>query len=199
MKAAAVRQLLQRIQSVVARDTGRPLSLAGEAELEALLRDTDDRSRPLLLEQDFLHQEVTILLADLRGFTAIAAGHPAETVIRMLNPCLIKMSEIIYRHQGSIDKFMGDSIMVLFGAPVSRADDVQRAIVCAVEMQQAMSALNLVHRDEGLPELYMGIGINTGDVLAGTLGSEHYSEYTVIGDEVNLASRIELSACAAKC
>jgi adenylate cyclase len=101
------------------------------------------------------------------------------------------MSEIIFRHQGTIDKFMGDSIMVLFGAPVSRPDDVRRALACAVEMQMTMSTLNLAHRDQGMPELFMGIGINTGTVLAGTLGSEQYSEYTVIGDEVNLASRIE--------
>lgn len=183
--------MLQRIQEIVARDTGRPLSPAAEAEIEALWGEADGPSPPTVPQRKFLHQEVTILLADLRGFTAIAAAHPADVVIRMLNPCLIKMSEIIYRHHGTIDKFMGDSIMVLFGAPVGHADDVQRAIICAVEMQQAMTTLNLAHKDQGLPELYMGIGINTGDVLAGTLGSEHYSEYTVIGDEVNLASRIE--------
>ena len=101
------------------------------------------------------------------------------------------MSEIIFKHQGTIDKFMGDSIMVLFGAPVSRGDDVTRALACAVEMQMTMSTLNLAYKDQGMPELYMGIGINTGAVLAGMLGSERYSEYTVIGDEVNLASRIE--------
>jgi adenylate cyclase len=152
------------------------------------------RGRPRGVEGPNLRvgaREVTILLADLRGFTAIAAAHPAGVVIQLLNPCLIKMSEIIFRHQGTIDKFMGDSIMVLFGAPVSREDDVERALACAVEMQIAMSTLNLAHKDRGMPELFMGIGINTGNVLAGTLGSERYSEYTVIGDEVNLASRIE--------
>ncbi len=193
MKYTPAQQGLQRIREVVARDTGKPLSAAGASEIEALLKELDGEGQAYraVAGQEFLNREVTILLADLRGFTAIAAAHPAGIVIQLLNPCLIKMSEIIFRHQGTIDKFMGDSIMVLFGAPVSREDDVRRALACAVEMQMTMSTLNLAHKDQGMPELFMGIGINTGNVLAGTLGSERYSEYTVIGDEVNLASRIE--------
>lgn len=193
MKYTPAQQGLQRIRELVARDTGKSLSAAGASEIEALLKELDGESQAYrsAAGQEFLSREVTILLADLRGFTAIAATHPAGIVIQLLNPCLIKMSEIIFRHQGTIDKFMGDSIMVLFGAPVSREDDVERALACAVEMQVTMSTLNLAHKDQGMPELFMGIGINTGNVLAGTLGSERYSEYTVIGDEVNLASRIE--------
>lgn len=193
MKHTSAQQVLQRIREVIARDTGKPLSAAGATEIESVLRELSGPGQafPSAPGQEFLSREVTILLADLRGFTAIAASHPAGIVIQLLNPCLIKMSEIIFTHQGTIDKFMGDSIMVLFGAPVSREDDVRRALVCAVEMQMAMNSLNLVHKDQGMPELFMGIGINTGTVLAGTLGSERYSEYTVIGDEVNLASRIE--------
>ncbi len=139
----------------------------------------------------FTDQQVTILLADLRGFMALAATYEAGVIIDMLNRCLARMSEIIFRHKGVIDKFMGDSIMVLFGAPITREDDVQRALHCAVEMQLAMQEINEFHRANGLPDLYMGIGINTGQVLAGKLGTDAYSEYTVIGDEVNLASRIE--------
>lgn len=191
MKLTPRIQMIQRIRDIVAGDTGRALTDAAVAEIDGVLRQLDGESYPSGLGQAFLSQEVTILLADLRGFTAIAAGHPAEVVIQLLNPCLIKMSEIIFRHKGTIDKFMGDSIMVLFGAPVSREDDVTRALACAVEMQMTMSTLNLAHKDRGMPELFMGIGINTGEVLAGMLGSEQYSEYTVIGDEVNLASRIE--------
>jgi len=189
VKATKTPQVLHRIGEAIARDTGKTLSPAGIAEIERVLKDLDAPGQAL--GQEFLSREVTILLADLRGFTAIAASHPAGIVIQLLNPCLIKMSEIIFRHQGTIDKFMGDSIMVLFGAPVSREDDVSRALACAVEMQMTMNTLNLAHKDQGMPELFMGIGINTGNVLAGTLGSERYSEYTVIGDEVNLASRIE--------
>lgn len=191
VKHDPARQVLQRIREIVARDTGKPLSAAGESEVEGILRELNVPAQVSAPGQEFLSREVTILLADLRGFTAIAAAHPAGVVIQLLNPCLIKMSEIIFRHQGTIDKFMGDSIMVLFGAPVSREDDVRRALACAVDMQVTMSTLNLAHKDRGMPELFMGIGINTGTVLAGTLGSERYSEYTVIGDEVNLASRIE--------
>lgn len=191
MRTNSVQLVLRRLHDIIARDTGRTLSAAAEAQVETALNELDTKSLPSQLGQEFLAREVTILFADLRGFTAMVAGQPADIVIRVLNPCLIRMSEIIFKHQGIIDKFMGDSIMVLFGASVSRPDDVKRALVCAVEMQIAMNALNLDHKKLGMPELYMGIGINTGEVLAGTLGSELYSEYTVIGDEVNLASRIE--------
>ena len=190
MKDTPARTALERVRAIVARDMGKSLGAAAQAELETVLQELKGDSRAPAVGE-FLSREVTILLADLRGFTAIAAAHPAGMVIQLLNPCLIKMSEIIFRHQGTIDKFMGDSIMVLFGAPETREDDVRRALACAVEMQTTMNVLNLAHKDQGMPELFMGIGINTGTVLAGTLGSERYSEYTVIGDEVNLASRIE--------
>ena len=140
---------------------------------------------------NFLSREVTIVLADLRGFTAISENYPPTAVLELLNRYLARMSELIFRREGVIDKFMGDSIMVLFGAPVSHEDDVQRALACAVEMQLAMEEINQDNKRQGMPELYMGIGINTGTVMAGLLGSDLYSEYTVIGDEVNLASRIE--------
>ena len=140
---------------------------------------------------NFLSREVTIVLADLRGFTSISENCPPTAVLELLNRYLGRMSEIIFRHEGAIDKFMGDSIMVLFGAPLAHEDDVRRALVCAVEMQLAMEDINRENKRRGMPELYMGIGINTGTVMAGLLGSELYSEYTVIGDEVNLASRIE--------
>jgi adenylate cyclase len=101
------------------------------------------------------------------------------------------MCEIIYRHGGTVDKFIGDSIMALFGAPVSRPNDVERAVCCAVEMQIKMDDYNRENQNLGLPKLYMGIGMNTGEVAAGKIGSDLHSEYTVIGDEVNLTSRIE--------
>jgi len=149
------------------------------------------KTPPAQTSDRFLSREVTIILADLRGFTAISENFPPTAVLELLNRYLGRMSEIIFRHEGVIDKFMGDSIMVLFGAPVAHDDDVRRALACAVEMQIAMEEVNRDNRELGLPELYMGIGINTGTVMAGLLGSELYSEYTVIGDEVNLTSRIE--------
>ena len=191
MRPSSVQLVLQRLLDIIIRDTGSALSSSGEQEIKAALTELDTQTLPSQFGQEFLSREVTILFADLRGFTAMVAGQPAGVIIQMLNHCLIKMSEIIFKHQGTIDKFMGDSIMVLFGVPMQRLDDVRRALACAVEMQITMSELNQTHKENGMPDMYMGIGINTGEVLAGTLGSEHYSEYTVIGDEVNLASRIE--------
>jgi len=136
-------------------------------------------------------RRVTILLSDIRGFTALAETYSAMTVVELLNRYFSVMSEIIVQYGGTIDKLMGDSIMVLFGAPDTHADDVERAIACSVAMQQAMSDFNEQNKALGLPELYIGIGINTGTVVAGPVGSKHHREYTVIGDEVNLVSRIE--------
>lgn len=190
MKSHSIPKTISRIRKIVLHETGQDLSRHALREIEAELVATDIH-KPVEEHSDFQAREVTILLADLRGFTAIAAEFPAGTVIQMLNPVLIRMSEIIVKHGGTIDKFMGDAIMVLFGALTKRDDDVARALACAVEMQTKMHQLNEEHRERNLPELYLGIGINTGEVLAGVLGSEVYSEYTVIGDEVNLASRIE--------
>ena len=137
------------------------------------------------------NKEVTILMADLRGFSVLTEGYSAREVVEMLNRYFSHMCEIIYRHGGTVDKFIGDSVMALFGAPVSRPNDVERAICCAAEMQIKMDDYNRENKDLGLPKLYMGIGLNTGEVAAGKIGSVLHSEYTVIGDEVNLSSRIE--------
>ncbi len=189
MKDDPAKQLVRQTQAIVARDHGAPLSASAEADVTALVNRVG--AAPSLRALPIEPREVTILLADLRGFTSISAAHPAGVVIGVLNRCLAAMSEVVFHHQGTIDKFMGDSIMVLFGAPQTRGDDVQRALSCAVQMQVAMARLNEAFRAEGQPELFLGIGINTGGVMAGNFGGEAYSEYTVIGNEVNLASRIE--------
>lgn len=136
-------------------------------------------------------RRVTILLSDLRGFTALAEQHSALAMVEALNRYLARMTEIILRWGGAIDKFMGDAIMVLFGAPETLEDDIVSAIACAIEMQIAMDEINADNRARGMAPWFMGIGINTGEVVAGQLGSRLHSEYTVIGDQVNLASRIE--------
>lgn len=136
-------------------------------------------------------RQVTILLSDIRGFTAMSERYSAHQVVKLLNRYFERMTRIILDYGGTIDKFMGDSIMALFGAPKQRGDDVARALACAVEMQIAMEIFNHENMAAGLDKLYMGIGINTGEVIAGRLGSLLHSEYTVIGDQVNLASRIE--------
>ena len=156
-----------------------------QAKIQEILTESDCGN---ILPQS---RRVTILLSDIRGFTALAETYSAMTIMDLLNRYFSKMTEVIVDHGGTIDKLMGDSIMVLFGAPQAGVDDVQRAIACSVAMQRAMSEFNEQNLALGLPELYMGIGINTGEVMAGTVGSVHHREYTVIGDEVNLASRIE--------
>lgn len=134
---------------------------------------------------------VSILLSDLRGFTAMAEKYSPLTVIALLNRYFSKMSDIIDRHGGIIDKFMGDSIMVLFGTDESELVELSSVLSCAIEMQMAMNDINAISQSLGMANLYMGIGINTGEVVAGTLGSDVYREYTVIGDQVNLVSRVE--------
>jgi len=135
--------------------------------------------------------EVTLLLSDLRGFSVTTDSYAAGEVIQILNRYFTHMCEIIYRYGGTVDKFIGDSIMAIFMAPPSGTSYIEQAVCCAVEMQIAMDTFNKENENLGLPNFYMGIGINTGQVVAGRVGSDLHSEYTVIGDEVNLASRIE--------
>jgi len=135
--------------------------------------------------------KVTVLMTDIRGFTSLSEELKAELVVEMLNRYFEVMTDVILKHSGTINKFIGDAIMVLFGAPNQREDDSLRAVACALEMQLAMEGVNEENRKRGLPELEMGIGINTDNVIAGNMGSTKRSEYGVIGSGVNLASRIE--------
>lgn len=136
-------------------------------------------------------RKITVLTSDLRGFTAISESLPPEEVVKVLNFYLGSMADIITQYQGTIDEFMGDGILVLFGAPILRADDPQRAIACAIDMQLAMDKINQQMKKWNLPPLEMGIGINTGEVVVGNIGSEKRAKYGVVGNQVNLAYRIE--------
>ncbi len=133
----------------------------------------------------------TIMMTDLRGFTAISERLAAEEVVRIINNYLEVMTDIIFKYQGTIDEFIGDAILVLFGAPVQREDDAERAVACGIEMQMAMDTVNERNRASGFPEVAQGIGINTGEVVVGNIGSEKRSKYGVVGRNVNLTSRIE--------
>ena len=136
-------------------------------------------------------REITILTSDIRGFTARSEQLPPEQVIKIINFYLAKMADIISEYQGTIDEFMGDGILVLFGAPTIREDDAERAVACAIAMQLAMDTINTQIKDWGFSPLEMGIGINTGGVVVGNIGSEKRTKYGVIGKEVNLTYRIE--------
>ncbi|MGD1857110.1 MAG: CHASE2 domain-containing protein [Leptolyngbyaceae cyanobacterium] len=138
-------------------------------------------------------REITILTSDLRGFTALSERLSPEKVVEILNLYLGYMSDVIDRYGGIIDEFMGDGILVIFGAPQFRENDdhPDRAVACAIAMQQAMVAVNDAMAARGFPEQEMGIGINTGQVVVGNIGSEKRTKYSVIGGAVNLAFRIE--------
>ncbi len=188
------------------RQQNRQLFLTGVADIIEDLYGKEDRANldaklserlhplldELLLEsQPIEGTEATILIADIRGFTALAESLPPKVLIQMLNRYFTLMGQVIERHGGFIDKFMGDAVMALFGAPSRRPDDLLRALTCAVEMQQALWELNRRCSERGEPSLYAGIAVSTGEVMAGSFGSRVHNEYTVIGDSVNLASRIE--------
>jgi adenylate cyclase len=134
---------------------------------------------------------VTIMMTDLRGFTAIGERLPAEDVVSIINIYLETMTEIIMKYQGTIDEFIGDAIFVLFGAPVLREDDAKRAVACAVEMQNAMEEVNRRCREKDYPEVHQGIGINSGQLVVGNIGSKKRMKYGVVGRNVNLTARIE--------
>jgi len=139
-------------------------------------------------------REITILMSDLRGFSAIAERLHAEDTVDMINIYLEVMTEIILEYHGTIDEFIGDAILVLFGAPVSRGGDAARAVACALEMQLAMPEVNRRCKAKGYPEITQGIGINTGQVVVGNIGSKKRVKYAVVGSNVNLASRIQSHA-----
>lgn len=133
---------------------------------------------------------LTVLFSDIRGFTTLAEIMPPEEVAQLLSEYLSEMVDIIFEHGGTLDKFIGDAIMALWGAPLGHEDDPTRALAAAVEMQEAVAALNARWVATGKPAIGIGIGINFGDVFAGNIGSPRRLEYTVLGDAVNIASRL---------
>jgi adenylate cyclase len=135
-------------------------------------------------------RETTILFADIRGFTSMSESREPQLVVDALNEYFERMVDIVFRYEGTLDKFIGDEIMALFGSPVAHPDDPIRAVRTALEMQEALATLNERHEDQGIPPFRIGIGINTGEVVAGYIGSSQALEYTVIGDPVNTGSRL---------
>jgi adenylate cyclase len=157
---------------------------------------TDDVVKSLLESPEGLklggeRRQVTLVMTDLRGFTSMSGRLAPEQVVAMLNRYLGTMVEVIQQYQGTIDEFIGDAIFILFGAPIQRQDDAERAVACAMAMQLAMDGVNAQNRAEGLPEVEMGIGIHTGEVVVGNIGSDKRTKYGVVGSHVNLTARIE--------
>ena len=139
-------------------------------------------------------QNITILFADIRGFTRISEHAPPENIVNLLNRYFSAMTEIIFAHGGTLDKYLGDGLMALFGAPTATPDDASNALNAAVAMQRRLLGINVDLRQEGFPEIGVGMGLHTGEAIIGYIGSDRRSEYTAIGDTVNTSSRLEANA-----
>jgi class 3 adenylate cyclase/tetratricopeptide (TPR) repeat protein len=136
-------------------------------------------------------KQVTVMFADISGFTAMSEQRDAEEVVTLVNACLAKLSECVYRYEGTIDKYIGDAIMAVFGAPRAHEDDPERAIRTALAMREALEEFNATPPLPLTDPLGIHVGIGTGYVIAGKIGTELHEAYTVMGDAVNLASRLE--------
>ncbi|MEM1118539.1 MAG: adenylate/guanylate cyclase domain-containing protein, partial [Bacteroidota bacterium] len=179
----AVEEAEQEARGRLARSTfGRYLS---PEVVETLLAD------PEALRLGGSRRTVTILMSDIRGFSALAEALEPEQVVEILNVYLGAMADVIAEHDGTINEFIGDGIFVLFGAPVEREDCAGQAIACALAMQNAMGSVNARLASFGIAPLRMGIGLHTGEVIVGNIGSERRAKYGVVGSHVNLAARIE--------
>jgi class 3 adenylate cyclase/CheY-like chemotaxis protein len=176
------RQQLERNEKFIRATFGRYLS-------DEIVTDILERPEGLELGGDL--REVTIMMSDIRGFTTLSEQLAPTQVVTLINRYLAEMTDIIMAHHGTIDEFIGDAILAVFGAPQRRTDDADRAVNCALEMQAAMAGINAQNRAEGLPEIETGIALNTGDVIAGNIGSERRSKYGFVGHPMNVTSRIE--------
>lgn len=138
-----------------------------------------------------IRKKVTILFSDIRDFTTLSEKYPAEEIVNLLNDYFSSMINAVFKYQGTLDKFIGDAIMAVFGTPIARNDDPLRAIQTAVEMRRELKLFNERRVSQGKPAIETGIGLCDGEVVSGNIGSEQRMDYTVIGDAVNLASRLE--------
>jgi adenylate cyclase len=137
-------------------------------------------------------REVTVLFGDLRGFTPLSERLDPQDVVDILNVYLKHVIDIVFEFRGNLDKFRGDGFMAFFGAPMQHEDDPSNAVRCALAMQERVKSITFAEFPD--LRLHMGIGVNTGTVIAGNVGSERRSDYTLIGNEVNVAQRFEANA-----
>jgi adenylate cyclase len=179
---AAKNAELARAHELVRRAFGRYVS---EEVATSILHSPEG------LELGGEEREITILMSDLRGFTALAARQAPREVIEFLNLYLEAMVDVISRYEGTIDEIIGDAILVIFGAPLACDDHAAKAVACGLAMQLAMAEVNQRLTATGAAELEMGIGIHTGRVIVGNIGSLRRTKYAAVGSNVNLAGRIE--------
>lgn len=163
--------------------------LFGQYVPSELVEEMAEHPESVSMEGD--SREMTILFSDVRGFTTISEGLDPKELTLLMNEFLTPLSRIVYKHRGTIDKYMGDCVMAFWGAPLPDADHARHAMLAGIEMQATLKALQPHFRERGWPEIHIGVGINTGRVSVGNMGSEVRVAYTVMGDAVNLASRLE--------
>jgi adenylate cyclase len=144
----------------------------------------------LTIEKGGRLNEITMLFSDIRGFTTMSDGRPAQEVVNTLNEYFEVMVDILFKYSGTLDKFVGDEIIGLFGAPIPIEDAPFKAVSCAIAMLQALEEFNRTRAAENLAAIRIGIGINTGNVITGSIGSTRALQYTAIGDAMNVASRL---------
>jgi len=148
-------------------------------------------SNPDLAELGGKRREMTVLFSDIRGFTSVTERGDPEELVAQLNEYFTRMVDIVFKHRGTVDKFVGDMVMALFSAPLDDANHAQHAVDAAIEMVHELGVLNRAWVARGMPQLDIGVGVNSGDMIAGNIGSSAIMSYTVIGDNVNLGSRLE--------
>ena len=147
----------------------------------------------LKIEKGGTLKQVAIMFTDIRGFTSLARRWPPQEVVKLLNEYFEVIVDVIFDYDGTVDKFIGDSVMAMWGTPVEDPDSVSKALNAAVEIQKALEKFNSLRKLDGLTEIRTGIGIDFGEVVVGYMGSSKTMSYTVVGDPANLASRL----CAA--
>jgi len=205
--AAFTQDHLELISAIAAQAAVTVETIKGHKRLarEEVARANYSRFMPEYVVQQMLehpnsfrlggsNQTVTVLFADIRGFTSLSEHSDPEKVVGLLNHYFSAMTEIIFAHGGTLDKYIGDGLMALFGAPTSTPTDAVNALKAAVAMQKRIIKLNDELRAEGFPSVSAGIGLHTGVATVGYIGSDKRSEYTAIGDTVNLAARLESNA-----
>jgi adenylate cyclase len=176
-------EFIQRIQQqVIARNNFERFFAPQIAQRIA------DSSETIRLGGD--KRPVAVLFSDIRGFTALAESMRPEDTASLLTEYFTEMVDCVFRHNGTLDKFMGDALMAQWGAPIGGDQDADDAVAAAIDMMKALEGLNAHWRTSGRPELDVGIGLNYGEAFAGNIGSERRLEYTVIGDTVNTAYRL---------
>ena len=184
-KEEQYREQLEKRELFIRQTFGRYIS-------DAIVDEILENPEGLKLGGDL--RSVTLMMSDIRSFTTLVEHLPPEKVVTLLNRYLGKMTDIILEHGGTIDEFLGDAVLAAFGAPTKTPDHAQRAVTCAIAMQATMDDINAQNKADGLPEIEMAIALNTGEVVAGNIGSERRSKYGFVGHEVNVTSRIEDAA-----